>query len=133
MNQKGTKMANRVRKVLVIEDDNALSSALISKMKNAGIEALAAFDGQTGLQKAISEIPDLILLDIVLPKLDGIEVLTQLKAVTELKNTPVIMLSNLSEKDAAEQCLEKGATAYLVKVESKIDDVLNIVKSQLKN
>ncbi|MFZ3100238.1 MAG: response regulator [Minisyncoccales bacterium] len=119
------------KKVLVVDDEKVLLELLLSKMKQAGFAAAGARDGDEGLQKALDEHPDLILLDIIMPKMDGITMLKKLREDAWGKTAPVIMLSNLNTAEAVEKSLENGAYDYLVKVDYSLDDLVAIVKKKL--
>jgi len=119
------------KKVLVVDDEKVLLELLLSKIKQAGFAAVGARDGDEGLQKALAEHPDLILLDIIMPKMDGITMLKKLREDAWGKTAPVIMLSNLNTAEAVEKSLENGAYDYLVKVDYSLDDLVAIVKKKL--
>lgn len=121
-----------MKKILFIEDEPNLQKAIGELLKQEGYEIFGALDGEAGLEAAKKEEPDLILLDLILPKKDGFEVLKELKADEKLKNTPVIILTNLEGTGDVEKALDLGATTYLVKANYELDDVLNIVKNNLK-
>lgn len=119
-------------KILFIEDEPNLQKAIDEVLKQEGFEILAALDGEKGLEVAKKEKPDLILLDLILPKKDGFEVLRELKADKELKDIPVIILTNLEGTGDVEKALDLGATTYLVKANYEIEDVLKKIKEFLK-
>lgn len=119
------------KKVLVVDDEKVLLELLVSKMEQNGFTVIGAQDGDEGLQKALDERPDLILLDIVMPKMDGITVLKKLRQDDWGKNVPVIVLSNLNTAEAVEKSLENGVYDYLVKVDYSLDDLVAIVKKKL--
>lgn len=119
------------KKVLVVDDEKVLLELLLSKMKQAGFAAVGARDGDEGLQKALDEHPDLILLDIIMPKMDGITMLKKLREDAWGKAAPVIILSNLNTAEAVERSLENGVYDYLVKVDYSLDDLVAIVKKKL--
>lgn len=119
------------KKVLVVDDEKVLLELLLSKMEQAGFAAVGARDGDEGLQKALDQHPDLILLDIIMPKMDGITMLKKLREDAWGKTAPVIMLSNLNTAEAVEKSLENGAYDYLVKVDYSLDDLVAIVKRKL--
>ena len=119
------------KKVLVVDDEKVLLELLLSKIGQAGFIAIGARDGDEGLQKASAEHPDLILLDIIMPKMDGITMLKKLREDAWGKTAPVIMLSNLNTAEAVEKSLENGAYDYLVKVDYSLDDLVAIVKKKL--
>lgn len=120
-------------KVLIIDDDAFLSGIYATKLELEGFAVATARDGEEGLKAAFKEKPDLILCDVLMPKLDGFEVLKRLKADPQTKDVPVIMLTNLGQKEDVEKGLEEGATDYLIKAHfvpaeavAKIKKVLNI-------
>lgn len=118
-------------KVLFIEDEPALQRTLTIALKEAGFEALSAFDGETGLNTAKNEKPDLILLDLIIPKMDGFTVLENLKKDDATKNIPVIVLTNLEATEDVEKVVGLGATTYLVKVNYDIAEIVAKVKEIL--
>lgn len=120
-------------KVLIVDDDAFLSGIYATKLELEGFQVVSARDGEEGLKAAMREKPDLILLDVLMPKLDGFEVLKRLKAEPEFKATPVIMLTNLGQKEDIEKGLADGAVDYLIKAHfvpaeavDKIKKVLNM-------
>lgn len=120
-------------KVLIVDDDAFLSGIYATKLELEGFQVVSARDGEEGLKAAMREKPDLILLDVLMPKLDGFEVLKRLKAEPEFKTTPVIMLTNLGQKEDIEKGLADGAVDYLIKAHfvpaeavDKIKKVLNM-------
>lgn len=120
-----------MKKILVIEDDVILSSTLADNLRQAGFEVIGALDGQEGFAFALEKKPDLILLDIALPKMDGITLLKKLRQDEWGKRVPVIILTNLSSpKDIAEAV--EWAEEYLVKSDWKIEDVVARVRERLK-
>lgn len=112
------------KKILFVEDESALQRALTSILSEKGYEVLSALDGEMGLELAQKEIPDLVLLDLVLPKKDGFEVLSGLKQDPSTKNIPVIILTNLESSQDVEKALQIGATTYLVKTNYKLEEVV---------
>lgn len=118
-------------KILFIEDEPALQKTLSEFLTVQGYEVVSAFDGETGLKLAGSEKPDLILLDLVLPRRHGLEVLADLKRDPELARLPVIVLSNVESGEAVEQATALGAKAYLVKINYSMGEVLEKIKSAL--
>ena len=118
-------------KILFIEDEPTLQKELHEILKQEGCEIFSAFDGVEGLEIAKKEKPDLILLDLILPKKDGFEVLKELKEDDNTKDIPVIVLTNLEGTGDVEKALELGATTYLVKANYELDDILKLVKDHL--
>lgn len=124
-------MADPKKKILIIEDEKLAADALKRKLEANGFDTLAANDGKEGLDLALSEKPDLILLDIVLPVMDGITILEKLRQDEWGSKTPVIILSNLSRADMIEKGKEKGVSSYLVKTDWRLDEVVTKVKQEL--
>jgi len=118
-------------KILVVEDDPLMSRMYQKIFTFEGYEVEMAGDGQEGLEKARSVKPTLMLLDIMMPKMNGLQVLEKLKADPELKSIPVIMLTNLAGQQDAETALSKGAVKYIVKSEYEPKQVANMVKEIL--
>jgi len=120
-----------MKKILFIEDESALQKTFGDILKNKGHGVLKALDGESGLRSAQGERPDLILLDLILPKMDGFEVLKELKENEETKNIPVIILTNLEETEDIQKALELGATTYLVKSSYTLEEVVNKIEKAL--
>lgn len=118
-------------KILVVEDESSLQKAMIDVLKINGYEAVGANDGEEGLNMAKSEKPDLILLDVIMPKMNGFDVLKALKADAETKPIPVIILTNLESSGDIERALSLGAMTYLVKTNYELDDVIKRVRDSL--
>lgn len=119
-------------KVLLVEDDPLMVRMYQRKLVNDGYEAVVAVDGEDGLVKIRSFRPDLVLLDIMMPKLNGLQVLERLKSDPTTSQTPVVILTNLGgTQDDIERGLELGAVAYLVKSAYRPDEVLAKVKEVL--
>lgn len=121
-----------MEKILIIEDEQALQKALGDILSQEGYQVIQALDGEIGLRLARQERPDLILLDLILPRLDGFGVLGSLKGDKELNSIPVIILTNLEEMENVQKALELGATTYLVKANYTLKDILEKVKTALK-
>lgn len=104
------------RKVLLVEDDSFLSDIYQVKMTNEGFEVTAAMNGLEAIESLENGLkPDLILLDIIMPYMDGMEVLRRVKSSESWKSIPVVLLTNLSDKSQIEECMALGASDYLVK------------------
>lgn len=119
------------QKILIIEDEKVLLQAIEKKLQHEGYSTVTAFDGEEGLQRAREEKPDLILLDILMPKLDGFGVLEALKK--ESLNIPVIIISNSGQAVEIERALAMGIKDYLVKAEFNPEEVVAKVASALKD
>ncbi|MFA6271899.1 MAG: response regulator [Patescibacteria group bacterium] len=120
------------KKILVIEDERPLLNALSAKLQVEGFEVIEAENGELGLKLALSKQPDLILLDIILPKMDGITVLEHLRENTWGKTAKVIILSNLNDWNNTSSAVNLNVHDYLVKSDWQIKDVIKKVKSKLK-
>lgn len=103
------------KKILVVEDEPDIAESLDARLGLADYEVVIAHDGQEGVTKARAEKPDLILLDVMLPKIDGFEVCRILRSESATKNTPVIMLTALQSLGDVDKAFEVGATAYISK------------------
>ena|SRR3990167_4323902 len=114
--------------ILLVEDDEFLAELYATKLNLEGFEVSLAADGEKGLKSAKEKKPDLILLDIVLPKMDGFEVLRQLKLDKNVKSVPVILLTNLSQKDEVNRGLSLGADDYLIKAHFMPSEVIKKIK-----
>ncbi len=121
-------------KVLIVEDDKFLSELISTKLDKEGFNIALAGDGETGLKKAEEFRPEIILLDIMLPGMDGFEVLEKLKASSDaqIKNTPVIILSNFGQESKVERGLQLGAVDYLVKANFTTGEIVAKIKEVLK-
>ena len=108
-------MSDNKKKIILVEDDKFLSEMYVVKLTESGFEVDVAADGEEGLNKIKEQKPDLVLLDIVLPKMDGFEVLRNIKNEPGLKNVSVIALTNLGQKEEVEKGLKLGADDYIIK------------------
>lgn len=104
-------------KILIIEDDITLSKMYEKKFTKDGYHVSTAYDGWEGLKKTVTAKPDLVILDIVLPRLDGLALFKKMRSQTETFNTPVILLTNVGNEDAIYESFKLGAVDYLVKTE----------------
>lgn len=126
------------KKILLVDDDLYIRDLYAEVLKDENYDVLIASDGEEALGVASANIPDLILLDIMLPKMDGIQVLDKLKNDEKLKNVPVIMLTNFGQEDLVKQAVNLGSTEYLLKynitpgeIIKKVSEVLNPEKVNL--
>jgi len=117
-----------MKTILFIEDESALQKTLGDVLRQEGYNIIGAMDGETGLNMAKTEKPDLILLDLVLPKMHGFEVLKQLKEDEGTKDISIIVLTNLEAMGDVEKALELGATTYLVKASYTLEEVVQKIK-----
>lgn len=116
-------------KITLIEDDEILSKVLYAELVDAGFEVAQAFDGEAGLELVRSKRPDLVLLDLVLPKKHGFDVLQELKRSPETTSIPVIILTLLGEDEDIKKGLQLGANDYLVKSSHAMAEIVEKVKS----
>ncbi len=122
-----------MKKILFIEDGVALQKTLGDVLRKENYEVISALNGEIGLRMALSQKPDLVLLDLILPKMDGFEVLKKLREDPETKEIPIIILTNLQRMEDVDKALELGATAYLIKTQYKLKEVIEKVKKVLGN
>lgn len=119
------------KKILIVDDEHDVQKILGDKIKSEGFEVESAFDGEDALKKVNKEKPDLILLDIIMPRMDGISFLHELKKDPELDAIPVIMLTNLSSKEKVQESVEAGVRDYLVKAHYTLGEVIKKVKERI--
>lgn len=119
------------KKVVIVEDDDHISKVYEIKFAKEGIKAVVARDGEEGVAVILAEKPDMIILDLMVPKKDGFAVLEEIKKSPDIVNTPVIVLSNLGQKVDQERALALGANEYLVKVNQPIQEIIDKVKNYL--
>lgn len=124
-------MAESKGKILVVEDEEILLTALREELSQGGYETEGAGNGEEGIEKAKSYKPGLILLDLVMPKMDGMTALKKLKEDPETKEIPVVILTNLSDYERISDALALGARDYLVKANYSLTDLLDKVKTVL--
>lgn len=120
------------KRILLAEDDRFLRKAAEATLRQRGFTVLAAADGEEALRFARAEIPDLILLDLIMPKLQGFEVLRILKEEPMTKQIPVIVLSNLGQESDVKQAMEAGAAAYFIKANLSLRDLVARVEEALE-
>jgi len=123
---------NSKKKILVIEDDKFLRELIVRKLQKEGLDVSEAVDGEEGIKKVNEIKPDLILLDLILPTVDGFEVLKRIKSNPEVAEIPVIILSNLGQQEDIEKGLRLGAVDYLVKALFTPGEIIEKIKKYLK-
>ena len=116
---------------LIVEDELSMQRALKNKLEQEGFGVETAADGQQALDALRAKTPDLVLLDLIMPKLDGISVLREMKKDEGLRNVPVIILTNLSTGDKVAEAMQLGTFDFLVKANYSLEDVLRKVKERL--
>ncbi len=121
----------KVKKILFIEDESALQRAVGRVLSEEGYEILSALDGETGLELVTEKHPDLILLDLILPRKDGFAVLKELKGNPGTRDIQVVILSNLEGSEDIGKAIELGATTYLVKTNYRLEEVVEKIKGVL--
>lgn len=119
-------------KILLVEDDFFISSLYVRVLTQAGYQVSLADDGSAGVLKA-QDMPDLILLDVMLPKMNGIEVLRALKKDPKVKNIPVVLLTNLGQENIIKEAFQIGAQGYFLKMRHTPYEVLEGIKRFLKD
>lgn len=126
-------MKNMKKKIALVEDDKILSDILSDGLKEAGFEVLRAFDGEEGLKLVEKEKPDLVLLNILMPKMDGLTVARRLKSNAQTMDIPIIILTVLEKGEPVAKTLESGVCDYLVKSKFKVEEIVAKVKEKIKN
>jgi len=120
-----------LKKILVVEDEQILLRALNVELLSQGFEVLSAKDGETGLRLINEEKPGLVLLDLILPKMHGFEVLKAIKSNEDTKEIPVIILSNLGQDSDIKKAEELGAAGYFVKASTDLSELSKIINKIL--
>jgi len=124
-------MSEKKPKILMIEDNVYLLKIYRNKLTRAGFEFIEATNGEEGLNKVISEKPDLVLLDIILPRKSGFDILIEMKKKKATKNIPVVVLSILGQESDVKRGLALGAQDYLVKTNTSLSGVVKKIKEWL--
>jgi len=124
-------MTDTKLKILLIEDEEMLASMYSTKFKKEGFEIETALNGEEGLEKAKQGKFDIVLVDIIMPKLDGFAVLKALREIDKYKDVPVFMLTNLGQDEDMEKGKKLGATDYLIKANFTPSQVLEKIKSAI--
>jgi twitching motility two-component system response regulator PilH len=124
-------MGEQSKRILLVEDDRFLRKAAEATLRRHGFTVNTAVDGEDALQQVQRESPDLILLDLIMPKLQGFEVLRILKQDPSTQQIPVIVLSNLGQESDVRQALEGGAAAYFVKANLSLQELVSRVQENL--
>lgn len=120
------------KKILVVEDDLILQKALVDFLNTDGFAVTSASNGEEGVDQAKKTDPDLIILDIILPKKDGYEVIRDLKDDQATRNIPIVLLTNLGSINDVQRALDLGATTYLIKADYKLTEVSKKIKDILR-
>lgn len=117
-----------MKKIFLIEDEKSLREILVMRLTEAGFEVEVAVDGAEALEKLKTITPDLILLDIILPKINGFEVLEKIKGDLATKDIPVIVLSNLGQDTDIKRALDLGAADYFIKAQHSLLEIIDLIK-----
>ena len=125
-------MSETSRRILLAEDDRLLRKAAEATLKRKGFTVFTAEDGEEAFRVAKAELPDLILLDLIMPKRQGFDVLCDLKGCPETARIPVIVLSNLGQERDIQQAMESGAVAYYVKANLSLEGLVKRVEEALQ-
>lgn len=120
-----------MHKILIVEDDNILSQALDTALTDAGYKTMVAFDGEDTLIKVRTFKPDLVLLDLLMPKKSGEDTLEELKKDAETKDIPVLVTTVKSDQDSISRCIALGAKGYFIKAHYTLAEILKEVKKIL--
>ncbi len=118
-------------KIVIAEDDQLINTSLVQGFQDAGFEVTSAPDGEVAVAKIKEVKPDVAVLDIMMPKLDGIGVIWEMKADPETEKIPAVVLTNLSDAETVSKILEAGAADYLLKSDQSIDQVVQKVREVL--
>lgn len=120
-------------KILVVEDDKFLRELITQKLSREGYNVKEAVDGEDGVVKVKKENPDIILLDLILPGIDGFEVLAKIKEDSETKNIPVVILSNLGQREDVERGIKLGAVDFLIKAHFTPGEIIEKIEKIMKD
>lgn len=116
------------KKIVIVEDDRFLSLVLKSRMEKEGYNVIPAYDGEEGLALIKKELPSLVVLDLVMPKMTGFEVLQKLSTDPQVSRIPIVVASNLGQESDIQKAKNLGVREYYVKVQTSIDDLVKIFK-----
>jgi|SRR3989338_2249408 len=119
-------------KILIIEDDKFLRDLMSQKLLHEGFTVKEALDGEEGIKSALEDTPDLILLDLILPRIDGFAVLEKMKSEPKLASLPILILSNLGQKEDVTRAMSLGAVDFLIKSNFTLGEVVEKIKAILK-
>lgn len=117
------------KSIVIVEDDRFLSSLMKARLEKDGFVVLQAFDGAEAIQLFKEKTPDLVILDLIMPKVTGFEVLQSISLTPQLQKVPVVILSNLAQDSDIEKARQLGAKEYFVKIKVSIDDLVGRIKN----
>ena len=121
------------KKIAVVEDDTVLSDSLKTGLEDAGFDVVRAFDGEEALKVIETQMPDLVLLDLIIPKIGGMIVAKQIKSNVRTKGIPIIILSAVDSAAIVAEAMANGMYKYILKSDVKIEEVVRRVKQELEN
>ncbi len=124
-------MTDAQKRVLLVEDDSTLSGSLATLLTDAGFAVTVAHDGEEGVKLAEEVSPHIILLDVMLPKVDGVTALRRIKQIPGQEETPVMMLTNRDDLEVIEETLKGGSYDFLVKHEWKLEDIVQRIQDKV--
>jgi DNA-binding response OmpR family regulator len=119
------------KKILIVDDEKDLRDALGAALRAEGYEVVEAVDGEAGLATALAEKPDLIMLDLIMPKMDGFRMMEQLRADSWGKDARVVLLSVLEDVETISRVLNQGGYDYIVKTDWKLQDIVEKIRNKL--
>ena len=122
-------MPEETKKIMIVEDDRFLSFLMKARLEKDGFTVLQVFDGEEAIQLLKTEKPSLVILDLIMPKVTGFEVLKTISMTPELVKIPVVIVSNLAQDSDIEKARELGAKEYFIKVKVSIDDLVEKIKA----
>lgn len=117
------------KKILIIEDDTFIQELTAKKLQKAGYEVALVQNGQDAIKQAEDEKFDLVICDLVIPHIDGFEVISKLRTMENTKETPIVVFSNLADSDALTKATEAGATKFLIKANFSLSDVVTEIEN----
>lgn len=124
-------MTTKIKKVLLVEDEEPVRRVIRAALEAAGIAVIEADNGEVATQLAFQERPDLIMLDVLMPKMHGMEALQKLKEDSWGKTVPVVLLTNVADDPAVQEAVRSGRATLLNKAEVKLDEIIVAVKNTL--
>ena len=125
-------MANKEKTIFIVEDEAPMLEALSNKFKSEGFKVIEAVDGEDGLAAALKSHPDLVLLDIIMPKIDGMTVMKKIREDKKWgQDVPIIMLTNLSDPESVSEAANYKVFDFLVKTDWQLNDIVRLVKDKL--
>ncbi len=117
------------KRILIVEDDSFIEELTAKKLEKAGYEVIAVQNGKDALMKANEDHLDLVICDLVIPNMDGFEVIRQMRAMEKTRETPIAVFSNLADSDALDKATKAGATKFLIKANFSLSDVVMEVEN----